>query len=268
MHKRRCLRRSVAIPLVCSCPLFEASCRDYYVHDTLTDAEALPANDAGAVDGAVYDSTLEVGPDAGSSPCLAPPPKTLFCDDFDVGLLGSRWDRTNLEHGAFDEAIFLSGPRSYRLALPSTNREVAEYLGKKLAIGDSDNVELDVDMRLDQFAKVYPLGFIFGANHGIVLNLDGYVNEQGGPTNYGGFPIADGALPFNTWRHVTLRVRRGSSFSVELLVNGTVAVPVSKLVNPSDVMTTTSVVALIGLYYAPKDTPWGANFDNFLVQTF
>lgn len=170
-------------------------------------------------------------------------------------------------HASLDPTTFVSGPQSYRFTL-TPGAEVAEFLGKGLTVDPTANVALELDMKLDQDADVYPIGFLFGGDHAIVLNLDGFVNEQAGPTNYGGHRYKTGSFPFGTWKHVSLRVRRSGGFSVELLVDGVEALASEALVNPNNVMTTSTVIVFVGLYYSPPNTTWGANFDNVLVRTF
>ena len=235
-----------------------AACRDFYV---------VPDVAVGSEGGATADATPreDAAPppplDAGTS-CATAPSNTIFCDDFDVGALGARWDAADVTYASLDTTAFVSAPRSYHLVLPSEPKERGGYFKKAVTVPSTANFQVELDMRVDRADKVYPFGV---DGYALVVNLDGYLNEVVGPTPYGGYPIT-GTFPSGVWRHVTLRIRRGAG-TVALLIDGASAVAERSVAKPA-LLSTGDCGVLVGIYYAPANAVWDGRFDNVRVTTF
>ena len=202
-------------------------------------------------------------PDA-TSPCRVPTANRLFCDDFDEGALGATWDRGALPHGSLDPTS-VSPPRSLRIQFQDPPDPVVETLEKDLDVSSTANIHIEFDLRIDTVAPVYPVALYCGPDgYAIVLNLDGYVNEQAGPTPYGGYKF--GTFPVGTWKHVRLGIRRGDG-SVDMQIDGVTVIVSTKVAKPA-MLAAGACSLVVGMYYAEKHLSWDGRLDNVLVTTF
>lgn len=232
-----------------------------------TDGGNGDAGDAGTpVDASHPPDDAQTGSDVVVTPltfCKSAP--SIFCDDFDDGAaFGAHWDSAP-PHGRLITTTFTSSPRSYELAFPDQNVDGVEYLAKSFTVPDGQSLRVELAMRVTDNAALYPFAIFFPGDRRIMLNLDGYVNEALGSNQNAGYPYkrppADG-----TWRRYTFNVERAAN-SVELLIDGAVALKKTSLKN-TGVLASGTIKLAMGLYYAPPNTPWTGAYDDVRVTSY
>ena len=114
--------------------------------DAPDDAGADGASDAGA-------DTLVEAESGAPTWCDGLSPKPAFCDDFDRGAVGARWDaivQTTGSSLAFDQAIFVSAPQSIAMRSKNANSgEVGSVLLRKTVLASPARAKLSFDFAGD-----------------------------------------------------------------------------------------------------------------------
>jgi hypothetical protein len=219
----------------------------------------VPDAEAGAADAATDDTS---GP---LDPC-APSPTVFFCDAFGASPLGATWDHNSLVEGSIDTAAFVSPPSSLRVSLAASNDITAHYLAKDLTPPASTGLDIAFALRVDQAEPIYPVGIFCGnSGYSLSLNLDSSgMAEQGGGVSYTEHATS-ATFPTGVWRHVEILLRRADG-TVEVHVDGAVVLPLTTLLGKSNV-TPGSCTFVLGMFYAPTQTPWLAHFDDVRITT-
>jgi len=193
---------------------------------------------------------------------------SVFCDDFDEGALGAKWDDGDFAYGSLGTEAFVSGPRAMHdvIGAPAAS-EFTNYLAERLAVPSSANVRLAMAMRLDGKGPVYPFGLFCGANnYQVSFNLDVFeVTEQNGGIPYTHHPTT-ASFPLGQWRFLELSIKR-SAGTVSMKVDGVVVLAETALAGKVPIASGDCTLAL-GVFYSPKNAQFDAWFDNVLVTTF
>lgn len=249
-------RRGLAL-LVASASLV-ASCRSYHLLDEPP---------AGAVDGGKSSGDGGSSDPDGSEPASACAPTAagdapLFCDDFDTGTFGAKWEDGALDHGGASTGRARSAPGAMYLEVTS-REELADTITKTLDVGGTDDVRLDFHMFVERMSAVMPAGLFCGdKGWSVGIDLAGRVAEQGGSVDYTAHPTSRGPAE-GRWVHVDLRVHR-SRGTVELRYDGEAALVETPLTGVATDYTGTCRL-VFGLFYAPGGRTWRAYYDDVRV---
>jgi hypothetical protein len=230
----------------------------------------------GSFDATASDAGDAKGSDTGSSPCLAPPPGTVFCDDFDHASFGALWDggapAQSPALGLVSDE-FRSAPSSLQaVATSGGGDDQARVLDTRLPIDANADIHVAFELLIDEVGAAYPFGLVF---HGpsdlfISFNLDKTSIQEivweGGTVNHSrdATHAADGGVPAGQWVVVDLFLHRADK-SLELSLGGRRVLTAS--IQNADLLSNEDCHLHVGLYYAAKDVDWRAHFDNVIVRT-
>ena len=248
------------------------SCSRYFV---ATDEADGGGHDAGGADAASVDGPAEgASTDGGSeadSPCVAPPPSSIFCDDFDHGAFGAAWDTADAPLLSLESSEPASPPRSIRAQFSPGSSDYTSVLVKKLALGGSANVRVELDLRVDTSMgdRPYPFGIVFtnttGPDYKIAFTLDTNGVEESGSVQQAHVPSSSPPDIGPTYTHVAMSIRRAGT--VDLEIGGVTYLSNVSLLGGSTVGRLDCYLRL-GVFYGAMASTWDARIDNVLVTTF
>jgi hypothetical protein len=275
--------RAVSRALALGLPAGLVGCSLLYGVDGLSDgshpeADGAPGDgfgedavnqDARSLDSATLPDADAVALLDGSSACATP---HTFCDDFDDGGLGARWDLQRNVQGSLglDTTVFVSPSRSLRVVADPSDASGPAYdvVLRKNFSGAFSGIHCEFDVMTDS-ATPPQTGSGFG------------INVSGSGTNYFMVWNVDQARlyeehdPANTFHPITLpKAGQWTRIAVDLAV-GTDAGPgqltlwydgkqvasFPSLGQPSDISGVSFDLGL-ALGYAPLNNAWHINYDN------
>jgi len=179
------------------------------------------ANDAATPDGSTVDATPDVAdgsvPDAApTSPCLD---VHAFCDDFDHGTLGAKWDSVTAQAGPLDlSPNAVTPPNSLHTTLTPANDGNGSYLSEGFSQSSRFHTELDVMLTAPADTSktaILVVGIELPQGSGVDFAAvdvqryeDGGIFEEGVDLSDGGsdwqdIPISE---TFDTWKHVAVDI--------------------------------------------------------------
>ena len=246
------------------------SCKAYYVapDDAGSDGATVPG-DSGVPDASgLDDSPSSADVAAPASPCTSPAASVVFCDDFDTGALGAKWDDANAPLCSLDVNVAKSAPQSLHVVLPDTGSEQASHLTKGVPVPLSSNVRVAFELWIDVPGAAYPFGLWFHDYNLTWSPVDLKVTEsipQDSGTPTFAFHDAPGPVPQRTWVHVELEVDRKNGKATFHLgtQSSTFALAGAAFVALDDVPG-----LFMGLFDAGPHVSWDAHIDNVVVSTF
>jgi hypothetical protein len=270
MRSVRLLIASFAV-CACACGLFP-------------DLSTLSA-DAGDAGDASNDSTVDAARDTGSdaggdasadarpSPCTA---THLFCDDFDQGALGAKWDSVHMTSGplVLSTTNVVTPPNALE-ATASTSSDTESMLTKHFPSANHTHVELDAfvvnpsdtsntEIDFVSFDISTPPSPYTYAN----LNLQRWqaaaLLEQYAQTPDAGNASVDMpvAQTFNTWTHVTLDIDFGAQ-TYALALDG---VPVTQVAFAPQLPQSAFDFSVGVAYTSGSSAEWNIFIDNVVVD--
>lgn len=221
--------------------------------------------------GAEEGGTTEAGPCSG---------RHVFCDDFDEGELGSKWDDVVLGAGPLelDSQERVSLPRSLRVTLSAGGGSRSSKLVKALATSTQD-VTVAFDLRIDG-----PTSNTFGAisyavvdilpappgveRHAVQLwQLPGgagfryFIDAEDGGGDNRNSPLSTPTLAFGRWQRVSIRVTYAPKARALLSFDGVLAGTIDLIPG-----TLTGVNIQLGVDTAEAQTTAVVHFDNVSVD--
>lgn len=275
--------RAVSRALALALPAGLVACSLLYGVDGLSGG-ASPEGDGAPGDGFGPDGIMqEAGnldsttlPDAdaaasldGSSACATP---HTFCDDFDDGGLGARWDLQRNTQGslALDTTTSVSPARSLRVVADPSDASGADYdiVLRKTFSGAFSGIHCEVDVLTDS-ATPPQTGSGFGINvsgsgtdYLVVWDLDeARLLEEQGPA-VTSHPIA---LPKSgQWTRIAVELAADTDAGpgqLTLSYDGKQVASFPSLGQPSNASAVSFDLGL-ALGYSPLSNPWHINYDN------
>jgi hypothetical protein len=225
---------------------------------------APPPNPAPPPDDAASDGGKEAGVDL----CAG----TVFCDDFDTGAFGAKWEIRTDGVGSmdFDGTPAMSPPHAVLATIAAGHSGAQRYLTKHLdELPPTNDVEIELDLRLDAACdgNILDLGtdattdylFRIYADTG-ALRLSEY-NQQSDSGVVQKDLASLPAMPIAVFQHVKLRANLGAKIG-EYWVNGVLqqSVPLAPDV-PSGI-----AHFRIGIVYQNSGTGCSVRYDNVQVR--
>lgn len=190
-------------------------------------------------------------------------PGAFFCDDFDQGSLGAKWDQNTLSFGKLDSAA-VSTPNGLKVDLVESGSPTTGYLVKTIGGSPKAVASVSFDMRVDKAAPVYPFGIFCANNYRLSFNLDvNHIAEQGNGTLYTGYST-NITFPTNVWRRIELVIDQAQG-TVRMYQNGSPAMDKVTLTGRANFGTSNCALA-VGMYYADAQLSWVGRFDNVVIR--
>ena len=203
---------------------FLFGCSAFVSLDGLTGGDAGLAEGGDGSDDVESDVVVQndAGIDGRVSPCLKP---HTFCDDFDHGLLGAKWDRMVMTAGSLSLSTnAVTQPNALEATAISITGGSQTLLAKTFPAMDHTHIELDIQVAnpsdttqtevdlvalwLVQAPPGYSSSELYVERWQDAAILEQYALADDGGSVGQSLPINE---TFNAWRHVTLDLDRPSS---------------------------------------------------------
>jgi hypothetical protein len=237
--------------------------------DATTDVtnDGTPASDATS-DGGPTDAGLDVK----TSPCAV---QHTFCDDFDDGSLGARWDKTDNGGGGTlsQSSNAVTPPFSFQAQVPGGSNHPYALLQKFLDASQHIHYECDImiigsqstSFELDYYDLAFkPAGYTYGNFNLERLNPGGTSEEIAMANGADADTYNDDNLTeeFTTWKHLVADVDFGKS-TFTLIVDGA-TIDAMSMKPPLASAPSTLGVGLT--YSAGLTATWTVLIDNVVID--